>query len=61
VAGQSRRRSKQTKEKAKKGKTTEVKMEVDEQKGMGTKITSIYGELLLKKRNRKAIKSMLSI
>jgi hypothetical protein len=29
VAGHSRRRSEQTKEKAKKGKTTEVKMEVD--------------------------------
>ena len=59
VAGQSRRRSEQTKEKALKGKTLEVKMEVDKQKGMGTKITSIYGALLLKNKNRKAIKSRL--
>ena len=30
-----------------------MKMEVDKQKGMGTKTTSIYGAILLKKINRK--------
>jgi hypothetical protein len=43
------------------GKTTEVKMEVDKQKGMGTKITSVYGALLLKNRYRKDIKPRLLI
>jgi hypothetical protein len=50
VAGHPRRRSEQTKGKSKKGKAIEVKMEVDKQKGMGTKITSIYGALHLKNR-----------
>jgi hypothetical protein len=59
VAGHSRRRSEETKGKTKKGKTTEVKMEGDKQKGMGTKMTSIYRALLLKNRNRKTLKPRL--